>query len=149
MRRIPLERLSRFARSAGIGVLASGLDVLALMAFVELVGLAPLWANVPALGLGLLVQFFGNKYFAFRDRSQALVQQGARFALVEVGALVLNGLSFHVVVAATAVPYVLARLLCSAGVYVGYSFPLWGLIFRPGGRRPLAAKEGEACSTQC
>jgi putative flippase GtrA len=143
-----LQKVARFARSAGIGVLASGLDVVALFALVEHVGLAPEGANVPALALGLLVQFFGNKYFAFRDRSRALVRQGVRFAAVEVGALLLNAVTFFALMRLTALPYLLARVVCSAGVYAGYSFPLWGLVFRPGGGGATTI-ERQQCSTRC
>lgn len=122
-------RLALLARSLGVGALATVVDLASLWLLVEIVGIAPWLANVPALGAGLLVQFAGNKYFAFKDRSRALLRQGSQFALVEVGALGLNALGFHLAVTLLACPYLLARLGCSALVYLAYSFPLWGRIF--------------------
>jgi putative flippase GtrA len=129
-------------RSLGVGALATVVDLVALWLLVEVAGLAPWLANVPALGAGLLVQFAGNKYLAFGDRSRALLRQGSQFALVEVGALGLNALGFHLAVTLLACPYLLARLSCSAVVYVAYSFPLWGRIFThrsPNGLSPGTA----------
>ncbi len=142
-------KIGRLIRSAGVGVVASVVDLLALVVLVELIGATPVYANIPALACGLAIQFFGNKYFAFRDKSRAFLRQGLQFALIELGALALNGLAFHILASHTLLPYVLLRLLCSAGVYAAYSFPLWGLIFRarpsssgPRNLRP-ALSEGE------
>jgi len=52
------------------------------------------------------------------------------FAAIEAGALLLNALLFHALVTLTPAPYWAARLVGSAVVYLAYSYPLWGLIFR-------------------
>jgi len=119
-------------RSAAVGIVATLVDLGALWALVHGAGLHPALANVPALALGLAVQFTGNKLYAFRDRSRDLARQGARFAAVEAGAFALNALAYHLLVMFTPVPYPLARLFGSSLVYFGFSFPLWGRIFRPG-----------------
>jgi putative flippase GtrA len=122
--------LPTFSRSAVIGFFATAADLGSLVLLVQLLGLPPVAANVPALLAGVAVQFLGNKLFAFRDRSRDYLRQGALFALIEVGALLLNALAFHVFVVATPVPYWLARVTTSSLVYVGYSYPLWGRVFR-------------------
>lgn len=127
------------AKSGLVGVLATAVDLLCLALLVEGLGVAPTVANVPALLAGLAVQFFGNKHFAFGDRSRALLRQGASFAVVEAGALALNALSFHALVTLTPLSWPLARAVGSAAVYFGYSFPLWGRIFRPGRAAPGGA----------
>ena len=117
-------------RSAGVGVAATVADLVALVLLVQLAGLPPAAANVPALLAGVAVQFLGNKLFAFRDHRNDWARQGALFAVVEAGALALNALAFHVLVTATPVPYALARVISSSAVYFGFSYPLWGKIFR-------------------
>lgn len=125
-------KLSRLMRSGAVGVVATIVDVLMLVLLVDGLGMPAPWANLPALSLGLLVQFAGNKYFAFEDRSSdRLVRQGTLFALVETGAFALNALAFHLLVTMAGTPYLVARALGSAGVYFAFSYPLWGLIFRP------------------
>lgn len=143
-----------FARSAVVGVLATIVDLAVLAVLVEAAGLSPAWANVPALVAGLAVQFFGNKFFAFSDRSRAYVRQGSQFILVELGALVLSGLSFHLAVTMLSIPYALARMVCGGLVYVSYSYPLWRLIFQAktsqqGARPPIEERirGGAQCTT--
>ena len=114
-------------RSALVGVAATLADLVALAVLVDIVGLHPQAANVPALAAGVLVQFLGNKLIAFRDRSPAWLAQGAQFAVVEAGAFALNALLFAALVAA--LPYLAARLVGSALVYALYSYPLWRRIF--------------------
>jgi putative flippase GtrA len=117
------------AKSAVVGGVATLADLLALVVLVQVAGLPATVANVPALIAGLLVQFFGNKLFAFEDRSRDYARQGALFAAVEVGALLLNALAFHLLVTVTPLPYPAARAVGSALVYFVYSYPLWGRIF--------------------
>jgi putative flippase GtrA len=133
--RFLLEQLARFAtllRSGAVGIAATLVDLATLTLLVELVGLPPAWANVPGLVAGVAVQFFGNKLFAFRDRSRAYLRQGTLFLLVEVGSFALNALAFHGLAVLLSVPYLLARLLATAAVYFGFSYPLWRRIFTPG-----------------
>jgi len=123
-------RTGTLTRSALVGVAATVTDLAALWLLVAGLGVAATAANVPSLLAGVLVQFVGNKHFAFQDSSRRYLQQGAAFAVVEVGALALNAALFHVAVSASPLPFLLARLLWSAVVYFAFSYPLWGLIFR-------------------
>ena len=123
--------LSSLWRSVVVGGAATLVDLALLWLGVSSLGVSPAAANVPALLGGVLVQFFGNKYFIFAEHSADYVRQGLLFSAVEIVALALNALLFHVLVASTSIPYPLARLLGSAAVYFCFSFPLWRLIFRP------------------
>ena len=120
------------ARSSLVGLVATVVDLAALALLVQVLAVPATIANVPALVAGVAVQFLGNKHFAFRDRSRAYLRQGAHFALVEAGALLLNAVGFHLLVTLTPAPWWLARALASAVVYLGFSYPLWGLVFRGG-----------------
>ena len=125
-----VHRLSTpFMRSVLIGVLSTGIDLLALSLLIG-AGLSPRVANVPALLAGLAMQFVGNKWFAFRDRSRRLVRQGAAFALVETVALTGNAAAFDLLVTQTPLSPLVARLIGSAVVYLAISYPMWRLIFR-------------------
>jgi putative flippase GtrA len=124
-------RCATLVRSGAVGIVATLVDLATLWLLVELAGLAPTWANVPGLVAGVAVQFFGNKLFAFRDRSPDYLRQGTLFLAVEAGSFVLNAVAFHGLVNLTPVPYIAARLVATAAVYFGFSFPLWRLIFRP------------------
>ena len=77
-------------RGALVGVVATVVDLGVLQLLIVGCGLGPGAANAPALLAGLLVQFFGNKHFAFRDTSGASRRQGAHFAAVEAVTFALN-----------------------------------------------------------
>lgn len=126
------EKVRTLLRSAAVGIVSTFVDLATLEFLVQLLKLTPAMANLPALTLGVATQFIGNKVFAFGDRAQgqALAAQSGQFALVELGALILNALIFHLLVTKTPAPFLAARLFASALVYFGYSYPLWGRIFK-------------------
>lgn len=117
-------------RSAGVGALATLVDLIALAVLVSGFDVSPRVASVPALALGIAVQFVGNKLFAFGDRSRRWVQQGAQFLAVEAVGFLLNLLLFDLAVTLTPLPYLLARVLTTSVVYFAVCLPLWSRIFR-------------------
>jgi len=124
------DRLLCLIRGAGVGVAATVVDLVVLAVLVELVGLAPTVANVPALIAGAAVQFVGCRHLVFRASAGSLARQLVGFAVTEAGTLVLNGVAFHLLVTLSPVPYALARPFGTFLVFVGFSYPLWRLVFR-------------------
>jgi len=118
------------ARSATIGLLATATDLVALAVLVSGFGLSPRLASLPALALGIAVQFVGNKWFAFADRSPDWLRQGAQFLGVEAVGFVANLVLFDLAVTLTKLPYLPLRLLTTNVVYFAICLPLWSLIFR-------------------
>jgi len=118
-------------RSAAVGLLATATDLVVLAVLVSGLGLSPRVASVPALVLGIGVQFVGNKWFAFGDRSSRWMRQGAQFLGVEAVGFVANLVLFDLAVTLTKLPYLPLRLLTTNLVYFIICLPLWSLIFRP------------------
>jgi len=116
-------------RTGGVGVVATAVDLLVLALLVELVRLPPAVANIPALATGAVAQFVGCRYFAFRAQRGSLKRQLAGFLATEIATLVLNAIAFHVLITATPISYVLARPLATFLVFIGFSYPLWRLVF--------------------
>ena len=121
---------SKLLGSVGIGALATVVDFVVLTGLVELARLSPAIANVPALLAGAAVQFAGCRYLVFRAREGSLGKQLAGFCATELGALLLNGLAFHLLVTFTPLAYPIARIAGTFLVFVCFSFPLWTLVFR-------------------
>jgi len=117
-------------RSALVGVLATAADFLMIALLVYGLAIAPTIANIPALSLGVAIQFWGNKRYAFRDPTRTSAKQASAFLAVEVVAFVLNAAFFHILVVGLEVTPLLARALSSAAVYFGFSYRLWQIIFR-------------------
>lgn len=125
-------RILRFLRAAIGGGIATLTDLAVLVTLVSL-GLSPRLANVPALLAGGVVNFLANRHFAFRAREGSLARQAALYAVVEIVALALNGISFDAAMRAIpahpewAAPI---RLVTSHLVFLAFSYPLWRLVFR-------------------
>ena len=125
---------ARLLRSAAAGAAATLVDLAFLTGLVSLAGMSPHAASVPALVLGNVVTFFGQKYFAFQGQRAHAAGQAVRFVLVEGGGFVLNVLLFELVLRllpGATLHYALTRLLTTNAVWLLYSFPLWHLVFRP------------------
>jgi len=124
-----LESALRLGRSAIVGLAATFVDILVLAMLVELAGLPPTVANIPALLAGAVVQFLGLRHAVFRSSGSALPRQLAGFLVAETGTLALNGIAFHLLMTFTPVPYALARPLGTFLVFLGFSYPVWHLVF--------------------
>ena len=123
----PLEVVTR---SGGVGLIATAVDLGALTLFVSVFGVAPRLASIPALVLGIAVQFAGNKFFAFRNRSSAWLEQLGQFLGVEALGFVANATLFDLLVSHTSLPYLPLRILTTSIVYFSICLPLWSRIFR-------------------
>ncbi len=118
-----------FRRSALVGALVITLDLLFLGVLVEDLGVSAARANLPALGLGLLAMFVGNKYFAFRDHSDRLASQGLAFLLVAAAAVLCNAAIFHLIGPVGGASWAVARAVASTLTYFGLVYRFCGQIF--------------------
>ena len=127
------EVLFRLARSAGAGAVATVVDLASITILVELLHVSKRAANVPALTLGAITMFVGQKYFAFRAAGD-VKKEIAFFAAVQVGGFVLNAFFFDLAMRSSALAaqyYLITRMAVGNVVWLGYSFPMWHLVFKP------------------
>ncbi|MGH7298083.1 MAG: GtrA family protein, partial [Polyangiaceae bacterium] len=85
-----------------------------------------------ALVVGGVVNFVGNRHFAFRAGDGHVGKQAAGYTAVELVALALNGLLYDAVLRAepqAAHVYWLVRLVTSHAVFLLWSYPLWRRVF--------------------
>jgi putative flippase GtrA len=137
--RLPV--LVRLARSGIAGFVATVCDLGVLTGLTEFGGVSPRVASVPALVAGGLVMFFGQKYFAFQRQGKPTARELFSFVAVQAGGLVLTGLLYDTalrLVPSLAEHYVLLRLVTTNVVWLGYSFPLWHVVFKPRAAEPRA-----------
>lgn len=126
--------MNSFGKSLLTGGVATLADLGVLTFAIGFLHTLPAHANVPALLAGGLVQFVGNRHFAFRATSGSLRRQIIWFTLTEIVALSLNALLFHLAATHTvldAVGAVGVRVAVSALVYVLWSYPVWRRVFAP------------------
>jgi putative flippase GtrA len=128
----PLAELLRLARAGVAGGAATAVDVGVLALLVSAFHVDPRLASIPALLLGGVANFLGNRHFAFRAREGSLVRQAALYAVIELLALAMNGALYDLVL--RTVPgaphaYVWVRLATSHLVFLCWSYPLWRRVF--------------------
>jgi putative flippase GtrA len=118
------------AAGAG-GAVGTAADVATLVLLVEHAHAAIPLAAFIAATVGAVVCFVLNKYVAFRDRSPVTLHQVGRFGLVAVATAILMAIAMKVVAVDLHVPYLVAKLLCAATVFVAWTYPAQRrLVFR-------------------
>ena len=126
-------------RSALAGLAATAADLATLSGLVVLAHWSPRAANVPALIVGGVVNFVGNRVYAFHAREGNVAVQAIGYTAVELVALALNGLLYEAIlrwVPATTEIFWLVRLLTTNVVFLLWSYPLWHHVFRVQRQRP-------------
>lgn len=109
--------------AAGVGgAAATAVDVGTLVLLVEHGTPIPLAAFVAAAA-GAVVCFTLNKYIAFRDRTPVTWQQVGRFGFVAVATALLMALAMEVFAVKLRVPYLVAKVICSALVFLAWTYP--------------------------
>ena len=127
-----LARGIRLAKSIITGAVASAVDMALLVVLVEVFRVSPEMANLPSLVLGSAIQFWGNRHFVFGvTKSEGWQRQVILFTLIEIASIALNWLAFYFFIHSTSVHYAVLRPVIAAVVYIVFTYPPWGKIFRP------------------
>lgn len=114
------------------GVLGTLADVLTLVVLVEVGHVAIPFAAFLAAGIGAVTCFALSKYVAFADHSPLRFSQIARFSVVAVTTSLLMAAAMKLVAVDHQVPYLAAKLMCAALIFLVWSYPAqrW-LVFAP------------------
>ncbi len=127
-----LPRLLELLRAGAAGIAATLTDLAVLSLLVSVFHWDPRAASIPALLAGGVANFLGNRHFAFRAAHGSLARQAVGYTVVEIVALVLNGLLYELVLRnapVTAHAYWAVRLVTSHLVFLCWSYPLWRRVF--------------------
>jgi putative flippase GtrA len=125
-------KLLTLLRAGVAGLAATAADLATLAVFVSVLHVDARLASLPALVVGGVVNFLGNRHFAFRAKDGDVGKQVAGYTAVEIVALALNGLLYDTVlrlVPGARAAYWLVRLATSHAVFLGWSYPLWRRVF--------------------
>jgi len=121
-------------RSAIAGGAATLADLGVLFVCITAFGLSARMASIPALVAGGIVNFYGNRKFAFRAESGSLSRQATLYTITEVIALAFNGFLYDAAVRTLHPSHgaaLLLRLVTCNLVFVLWSYPIWRWVFRP------------------
>ena len=109
-----------FLRFVVVGVIATSVHYLVLIAAVERAGWSAVWGSGLGFGTGAVVNYLLNRRFTFRSEVPH-VTAVSRFVVVMGGALALNQLLMHVLTQVAGLPYLLAQVL-TTGVTLFWNF---------------------------
>jgi putative flippase GtrA len=127
-----LLRLFELLRAGAAGIAATAADVGVLAVLVSVLNWNARAASLPALVAGGVVNFLGNRHFAFRAGRGSLGRQAIGYTAVELVALALNGVLYDAVLRTAPVAshaYWAVRLVTSHVVFLAWSYPLWRRVF--------------------
>ena len=122
------------------GVLATLIDVITLIALVELVGVHVTIAAFVAALNGGVTNFLVNKYWAFNDRSRIAIRQVGSYTAVAVVTALFVAAAVHVFAVVLGLPYLIAKALAAVTVFLAWSYPAQAkLVFPRAARIPRSA----------
>ncbi len=121
-----LGRVALLAKSMLAGAVATASDLGTFMLLAHVVGVPARWANMAGLVVGAVINFVGNRHFAFRAQRGSVTRQAQWYVAVTVVALGLNAALFHFAVDWLPTwPSWLVRLIVSNGIYLAFIFPMF------------------------
>ena len=116
-----LQRLmATFGRFVVVGLIATSVHYLVLVAAVELAGWSAVWGSGLGFGTGAVVNYLLNRRYTFRSEVPH-VTAVARFVVVMGVALALNQLLMHAFTVWLGVPYLAAQVL-TTGITLFWNF---------------------------
>lgn len=113
---LPL-RVRQFLSFAVVGVLATGIQFLILIAAVEWLGHSATLASAEGFTISAAINYLINYHFTFRS-SASHAKAVLRFATIAGGGLLLTTAAMWVLTTHTTIRYVFAQILTSAVVLV-------------------------------
>ncbi|RZS86237.1 GtrA family protein [Pigmentiphaga kullae] len=121
-------------RFVAVGCLAAATHWVVAVACVEMLGLAPLRANVVGWLAAFCVSFAGHLLFTFRHPLHAWQHAAARFFLVSAGGFAVNEMAYAWLLHVSSVRYDVLLAAVLAGIAVGtfIASRLWAFRRTPG-----------------
>ena len=105
------------------GIVATTVDVTALVLLVELLRSHVTIAAFLAASLGGVTNFFINKYWAFGDDAPLQIRQITIYALVSLVTAAFTAAAIHILAVLIGVPYLIAKAIAAALVFLIWTYP--------------------------
>ena len=113
----------RFMRVSVSGMVATAVDVVALILLVELLRSHVTIAAFLAAALGGVTNFLINKYWAFEDDAPLELRQVTIYALVSLVTAAFTAAAIHILAVLIGIPYLFAKAVAAALVFLLWTYP--------------------------
>jgi putative flippase GtrA len=128
--------MTKLVRVGVSGVVATSIDIAALVFLVEALGSHVTLAAFLAAALGGVCNFLINKYWAFRDGAPIDLRQVTVYAFVSLVTAAFVAATVHLLAVVMVLPYLLAKAIAAVLVFLVWTYPAQArLVF------PLAPEE--------
>ncbi|MEZ4404841.1 MAG: GtrA family protein [Kofleriaceae bacterium] len=117
-----LARLRPLAGAAAGGLAGTVVDV-GILATLCNRGVGVAYAAFIGAMAGAVLCFLANKYVAFRDRRRTSARQVVSFGGVALATALLMAAAMHLACDRAHLPYLTAKLVCAAVIFVCWSYP--------------------------
>lgn len=113
-----------FLKANVASLIASLSDYLITIMLVQLFHADVVWAGVTGTVCGGVINFLIGRHWVFRAGNQRPGKQARRYFVVWLGNLILNATGMYLLTKQAGVHYILAKLVTSLLVAVGWNYPL-------------------------
>ena len=110
------------ANAASLG--ASFCDYLVTIISKQFLHIDEVVASVMGTVVGGVVNFLIGRHWVFRSMTASYFQQGKKYFLAWTGNLFLNAFGVYVLTKHAAVHYIIAKVMTSLSVAIGYNYPI-------------------------
>src|SRR5262245_30824185 len=115
--------MTKLVRVGVSGVVATSLDIAALVFLVEAMRSHVTLAAFLAAALGGVCNFLINKYWAFRDGSPIDLRQVTVYAFVSLVTAAFVAATVHLLAVVMVLPYLLAKAIAAVLVFLVWTYP--------------------------
>jgi len=116
--------MKQFLKANAASLIASFCDFLITIVIKEWLDADPLLASVTGTVSGGVINFFIGRYWVFEARHLNVYHQGRRYFIIWAGNLLLNASGVYILLHYVGFNYILAKLITSVIVAVGFNYPL-------------------------
>lgn len=116
--------MKQFIKANIASLISSFCDFLITIVITEFFHYDPFWASVTGTVTGGVINFIIGRYWVFEVRHLNAYQQGTRYFIIWAGNLLLNALGMYILLKLVGLNYILAKVITSVIVAVGYNYPL-------------------------
>jgi putative flippase GtrA len=128
--------MTKLVRVGVSGVVATSLDIAALVFLVEAMRSHVTLAAFLAAALGGVCNFLINKYWAFRDGAPIDLRQVTVYAFVSLVTAAFVAATVHLLAVVMVLPYLLAKAIAAVLVFLVWTYPAQARLVFPLAEHP-------------
>lgn len=113
-----------FIKANIASLISSFCDFLITIIITEVFDYDPFWASITGTISGGIINFVIGRYWVFEVQHLSVYHQGRKYFIIWAGNLILNALGMYLLLKVLGLKYILAKIITSVIVAVGYNYPL-------------------------